>query len=97
MDFHSHHASAPARCAPPGAGHEEVPLMPDPTVRDMLVAKIDELVGMTARDLSEIGQVTDQLEPDRSQSCRVVLTMATVMLDEIKLRAHARPLDEPEP
>ena len=63
----------------------------------MLVAKIDELVGMTARDLSEIGQVTDQLEPDRSQSCRVVLTMATVMLDEIKLRAHARPLDEPEP
>ena len=71
--------------------------MPDPTVRDMLVAKIDELVGMTARDLSELGQVTDQLEPDRSQSCRVVLTMAKVMLDEIKLRAHARPLDEPEP
>jgi hypothetical protein len=63
----------------------------------MLVAKVDELVGMTSRDLVEIGAVTDQLEPDRSQSCRVVLTMATVMLDEIKLRAHARPLDEPEP
>jgi hypothetical protein len=28
---------------------------------------------------------------------RVVLTMATLMLDEIRLRAHARPLDEPEP
>ena len=41
--------------------------------------------------------MTDQLEPDRSQSCRVVLTMAKVMLDEIKLRAHPRPLDEPEP
>jgi hypothetical protein len=38
----------------PGAGHEEVPLMPDPTVREMLVAKIDELVGMTSRDLDEI-------------------------------------------
>ena len=44
----------------------------------MLVAKIDELVGMTSRDLDEIGAVTDQLEPDRAQSCRVVLTMATV-------------------
>ena len=71
--------------------------MPDPTVREMLVAKVDELVGMTSRDLDEIGAVTDQLEPDRSQSCRVVLTMAKVMLDEIKLRPHARPLDEPEP
>jgi hypothetical protein len=71
--------------------------VPDPTVREMLVAKVDELVGMTSRDLDEIRAVTDQLEPDRAQSCRVVLTMAKVMLDEIKLRAHPRPLDEPEP
>jgi hypothetical protein len=63
----------------------------------MLVAKVDELVGMTSRDLDEIRAVTDRLEPDRSQSCPVVLTMAKVILDEIKLRAHARPLDEPEP
>jgi hypothetical protein len=67
--------------------------VPDPTVREMLVAKVDELVGMTSRDLDEIRAVTDQLEPDRAQSCRVVLTMATVMLDEIRLRAHARPID----
>jgi hypothetical protein len=69
--------------------------MPDPTVREMLVAKVDELVAMTSRDLDEIRAVTDQLEPDRSQSCRVVLTMATVMLDEVRLRAHGGPLDEP--
>jgi len=25
------------------------------------------------------------------------ITMASVMVDEIRLRAHARPLDEPEP
>ena len=43
--------------------------MPDPTVREMLVAKVDELVGMTSRDLDEIRAVTDRLEPDRSQSC----------------------------
>jgi len=68
--------------------------MPDPTVRDMLVAKVDELVGMTSRDLDEIGAVTDQLEPDRAQSCLVVVGMCRVMLDPVKLRA-ARPLDEP--
>ena len=39
--------------------------------------------------------MTDQLEPDRAQSCRVVLTMAKVMLDEVTLRAAAGPLDEP--
>jgi hypothetical protein len=63
--------------------------VPDPTLREMLVAKVDELVGMTSRDLDEIRAVTDRLEPDRSQSCRVVLTMARVMLDEIRLRAAA--------
>jgi hypothetical protein len=68
--------------------------VPEPTVRAMLVAKIDELVGMTSRDLDEIRAVTDQLEPDRAQSCRVVVGMCRVMLDEIRLRAHGGPLDE---
>jgi hypothetical protein len=27
-------------------------------------------------------------------SCRNAITMASVMVDEIRLRAHARPLDE---
>jgi hypothetical protein len=48
---------------------------PSPPVREMLIAKIDELVGMTSRDLDEIRAVTDQLEPDRAQSCRVVVRM----------------------
>ena len=69
--------------------------MPDPTVREMLVAKVDELIAMTARDLEEIKKVTEQLEPDRAQSCRNALVLAEVYLDEIRLRAHARPLDEP--
>jgi hypothetical protein len=67
--------------------------MPDPTVREMLVAKVDELVGMTSRDLDQIRAVTEQLEPDRAQSCQVVVGMCRVMLDEIRLRAHARPID----
>jgi hypothetical protein len=69
--------------------------VPEKSVREMLIAKVGELVAMTARDLDEIRAVTDQLEPDRAQSCRVVVGMCQVMLDEIKLRAHARPFDEP--
>jgi hypothetical protein len=69
--------------------------MPEKTVRATLVAKVDELVAMTTRDLDEIRAVTDQLEPDRAQSCRVVLTMAAVMLDEVRLRAAAGPIGEP--
>jgi hypothetical protein len=74
-----------------------MPNQPDPTVRAMLVAKIDELVAMTARDLEEIRAVTEQLHPERARSCRNAITMASVMVDEIRLRAHARPLDESEP
>jgi hypothetical protein len=71
--------------------------MPDPTVRDLLLARVDELVARMATLLDEIRAVTEQLEPERARACRNAITMASVMLDEIRLRAHARPLDEPEP
>jgi len=32
--------------------------------------------------------------PERARSCRNAITMCSVMVDEIRLRAHARPLDE---
>jgi hypothetical protein len=44
-----------------------------------------------------VREVTEQLEPDQTKSCRNAITMASVMVDEIRLRARARPLDEPEP
>jgi hypothetical protein len=68
--------------------------MPDPTVREMLLARVDKLVAKTANLLEEIRAVTEQLEPERARSCRNALTMADVMVDEIRLRAHARPLDQ---
>jgi hypothetical protein len=71
--------------------------MPDPTVRAMLLAKVDERVAKVATLLAEIRTVTEQLEPERARSCRNAISMASVMIDEIRLRAHARPLDEPEP
>jgi hypothetical protein len=39
-------------------------------------------------------EVTEQLAPERARSCRNVITMASVMVDEIRLRADACPLDE---
>ena len=71
--------------------------MPDPTVRDLLLAKVDELTAAMTGHLAEVREVTEQLEPERARSCRNAITMASVMVDEIRLRAHARPLDEPEP
>jgi hypothetical protein len=67
--------------------------MPDPTVREMLLAKVDELVAKVAMLLSETRAVTEQLEPERARSCRNAITMASVMVDEIRLRVHARPLN----
>jgi hypothetical protein len=69
----------------------------EPTVRAMLLAKVDELVARIATLIYEVRAVTEQLEPERARSCRNAITMASVMVDEIRLRAHARPLDEPEP
>jgi hypothetical protein len=40
--------------------------------------------------------VTEQLEPERVRSCHNAITMASVMVDEIRLRAYARPLGEVE-
>jgi hypothetical protein len=44
-----------------------------------------------------VREVTEQLQPERARSCRNAITMCSVIADEIRLRAHARPLDEPEP
>jgi hypothetical protein len=71
--------------------------MPDGSVRAQLLARVDEITARIMELIAEVREVTEQLEPDRARSCRNAITMASVMLDEIRLRAHARPLGEPEP
>jgi hypothetical protein len=63
----------------------------------MLLAKVDEITAAMTTHLAEVRKVTEQLEPERARSCRNAITICSVMVDEIRLRAHARPLDEPEP
>jgi hypothetical protein len=71
--------------------------MPDGSVRAQLLARVDEITARITELIAEAREVTEQLEPDRARSCRNAITMASVMLDEIRLQAHARPLGEPEP
>jgi hypothetical protein len=58
------------------------------------LARIDEHCRLLEIELEQVTEVTEQLEPERARSCRNAITMASVMVDEIRLRAHARPLDE---
>jgi hypothetical protein len=73
-----------------------MPNRPDGSVREQLLAKVDDLTGRIAELVDEVREVTEQLDPERARSCRNVITMCSVMVDEIRLRAHARPLDEGE-
>jgi hypothetical protein len=68
--------------------------MPDGSVREQLLVKVDDLTGRIADLLANVREVTEQLEPERARSCRNAITMCSVMVDEIRLRAHARPLEE---
>jgi hypothetical protein len=60
--------------------------MPDPKVRDMLLAKVDDLTGRVVDLVAEVREVTEQLHPERARSCRNAITMASVMIDEIRLK-----------
>ena len=65
--------------------------MPDGSVREQLLARVDELTASMTGELDEVREVTEQLAPERARSCRNAITMASVMVDEIRLRAHACP------
>jgi hypothetical protein len=54
-----------------------------------------QLSGCSPSSSRSVAKACVQLEPDRAQSCRVVLAMARVVLDEVRLRAAAGPIDEP--
>ena len=59
----------------------------EPSTRDLLLAQVDELTARQAELLSEVKRVTEQLHPERARSCRNAITTASVMVDEIRLRA----------
>jgi hypothetical protein len=74
--------------------HAHARQLPDGSVRAQLLARVDDLTAQMTQHLDEVREVTEQLEPERARSCRNAITMCSVMVDEIRLRAHACPLDE---
>jgi hypothetical protein len=44
--------------------------MPDPKVRDMLLANVDDLTRRMTELVDEVREVTEQLHPERARSCR---------------------------
>ena len=61
------------------------------------MARVDEHCRLLGLELDQVAKACELLAPERAGSCRNAITMCSVMVDEIRLRAHARPLDEPEP
>jgi hypothetical protein len=68
----------------------------NPTVRELLLARIDEHCRLLSLELDQAAKACEQLKPERARSCRNAITMASVMIDEIRLRAHAPPLNSAE-
>ena len=60
--------------------------MPDPKVRDMLLAEVDDLTGRMVDLVAEVREVTEQLHPERARPCRNAITVVSVMIDEIRLK-----------
>jgi hypothetical protein len=56
--------------------------------------RIDEYCRLLSLELEQVAKACEQLAPERARSCRNAITICSVMVDEIRLRAHARPLDE---
>ncbi|MGH9192594.1 MAG: hypothetical protein ACRDZ0_09020 [Acidimicrobiales bacterium] len=67
--------------------------MPNADTPDACARSPRRLLGL---ELYQVAKACDQLAPERARSCRNAITMASVMVDEIRLRAHARPLDSDE-
>jgi hypothetical protein len=65
--------------------------MPEPSVRELLLADLDELLAAVTRALDHIGEVTDQLEPERAEACKSALAVVRAGLIELHDRAHAQP------
>jgi hypothetical protein len=82
----------------PNQPDENVPPQPqaEPSVLELLLARIDGYCNVFEQELDLLERVTDQLAPDRARACHTAIEIVRVGVDEIKLRAHARPLDEPE-
>jgi hypothetical protein len=57
----------------------------EPTVEEMLVARIDGYCRVFEQELDLLGRVVEQLEPERA--CAEAIGMGRIAVDEFRLRA----------
>jgi hypothetical protein len=76
--------------------NENLPGQPgaEPSVLELLLNRIDGYCAIFEQELELLERVTDQLAPDRARACKTAIEITRVGIDEIRLRAHARPIDE---
>lgn len=65
-----------------------------PTTLEPLLAEIDAACRLVGLELDRLEQLVEQLHPERARSCRTAVTLARVGVDEVRDRAHSRPLDD---
>jgi hypothetical protein len=64
----------------------------EPTVLELLQARIDGYCRTFNQELDLLERVTSQLAPDRAHCCGTAIEMARIAVDEIRLRAMAEPM-----
>lgn len=77
------------------AGNVDPSVMP--TTLDLLLAEIHAACRLVGLELDRLEQLVAQLHPERARAAQTAVILARTGIDEVGLRAHAKPLDEPEP
>ena len=65
-----------------------------PSVNELLLARIDAQCRLISLELDQLATACAQLHPERARSCATAIIFAKTGIDEVRLRAHARPLDD---
>jgi hypothetical protein len=62
----------------------------EPTVAELLLARIESEVRVLRTELDDLSRVVLQLEPERSRECLVAIEAARSLLREVPDRARGR-------
>jgi hypothetical protein len=65
-----------------------------PTTLELLLAEIDAACRLIGLELDRLEQLVAQLHPERARSAQTAVILARTGVDEVRDRAHTRPLDE---
>jgi hypothetical protein len=62
----------------------------EPTVEELLLARLDGYVRLFNEELDLLGRIVDQLDHDKRESCLGAIGMCRIAVEEIVLRARGQ-------